>query len=247
MYTNFAKVYDELMKDVDYRSWANYYISIMNSINPNAKNILECACGTANLSCYFANKYNLTACDLSGDMLNIAKLKARQMQLYIKFIHSDMCDVKLNNRQDFVLATCDGVNYLLTKEKALSFFINANRNLNLGGALIFDISSQYKLYQLLPSQPWVNFDEDLCYMWQNFVEKNKTHMDLSIFVKKSNMYYRIDETQVQTCFSIETYKRLLKYAGFTNIKIYGDKTFRLPRTKEERWHFVAIKEKEYNN
>ena len=241
MYTDFASIYDRLMSDVDYKSWAEYYLSLIETINPDATDVVECACGTGNLSLYFANKFNLIACDISEDMLSLALQKADDWHKDICFVQQDMCKLSLPYKQDIVICTCDGVNYLINKRQAKSFFKSANKALKIGGGIIFDVSSQYKLYKLLPEKPLVNFDEEISYIWQNYVERQKLYMDLSFFVKDNGVYNRIDEQQTQVCFSKNEYKEMLKSCGFGKIKIFGDRTYSQPSSKELRWHFLATK------
>ncbi|NMD37921.1 MAG: class I SAM-dependent methyltransferase [Christensenellaceae bacterium] len=245
MYTDFASVYDSLMQDVDYEAWSNYYISIMDGINKNAKTIVECACGTGNLSLYFAQRYELIALDSSTQMLDIASRKAREQALDIRFVKQKMQNLSLHKPVDFVLATCDGVNYITNKDDAISFFKRAFNSLKAGGALIFDVSSKYKLSTILPSQLWFEDREDISYFWINEYDKkeNLLHLNLSIFVKqKLDLYKRIDEYQKQKAFDIDEYKQMLNVSGFSKVNIYGDKNFNYPKDNEERLHIIAIRE-----
>lgn len=238
MYTEFAEVYDLLMKDVDYESWANYYISLIKKYNENATNIVECACGTGSLTKYFANEYNVIGVDISTQMLNIAKNKCQAT-----FVVQDMKNLELHKPVDCVLATCDGVNYLHTKKELNMFFKSANKALKTNGLLIFDVSSKFKLKEYLPKQIWTLNDDKISYIWENTYQNNKLFMDLSIFLRQeNNMYIKINEEQVQKCFEITEYSELLKNNGFKNIKIFGDKTYKSPSKTELRWHILAIKE-----
>ena len=67
------------------------------------------------------------------------------------FVQQDMRALNLHRPMDAVLATCDGVNYLLTEEDLLSFFRAAHRAIKPGGALIIDVSTPYKLQHVLCS------------------------------------------------------------------------------------------------
>ncbi len=244
MYTDFARVYDSLMQDVDYKAWSNYYMALIEGINKNPKTIVECACGTGNLSLYFAQKYDVIALDSSAQMLDIAGQKAREQALDIKFVKQKMQNLSLHKPVDFVLATCDGVNYLTNKADVISFFKNAYNALKTGGALIFDISSKYKLSKVLPSQLWFEDRDDISYFWQNEYDNNENilHLNLSIFVKQGdNLYARLDEYQKQKAFDINEYTQMLENAGFSQISVYGDKNFNYPKDNEERLHIVAIR------
>lgn len=49
MYEAFAEVYDELMNDIDYEGWADYYVRLLSIYGIRSGKICECACGTGDL------------------------------------------------------------------------------------------------------------------------------------------------------------------------------------------------------
>ena len=53
-YNRFAYLYDELMSDFDYENWYRYIKGIFARYDKSPREILEMACGTGNLSYYFA-------------------------------------------------------------------------------------------------------------------------------------------------------------------------------------------------
>ena len=115
MYTGFAEVYDTLMNDVHYGAWADMYARMMTAygIPRNAK-VCECACGTGSLTLPLQQLgYEMMGIDLSQEMLWQAAQKARKAGFGIPFIRQDMRQLRLHRPVDAVLATCDGVNYLL--------------------------------------------------------------------------------------------------------------------------------------
>ena len=150
MYQAFAELYDELMNDVDYESWADYYTRLLSVYGIHDGKICECACGTGSLTIpLYRRGFQLTGVDLSQEMLWQAAQKSRKQGIAIPFVRQDMRALNLHRPMDAVLATCDGVNYLLTEEDLLSFFRAAYRAVRPGGALIFDVSTPYKLKQVL--------------------------------------------------------------------------------------------------
>jgi len=124
MYTGFAEVYDTLMNDVHYGAWADMYARMMTAygIPRNAK-VCECACGTGSLTLPLQQLgYEMMGIDLSQEMLWQAAQKARKAGFGIPFIRQDMRQLRLHRPVDAVLATCDGVNYLLQDVDAAAFF-----------------------------------------------------------------------------------------------------------------------------
>ena len=49
-YTVLADIYDRVMSDVDYETWADYIDEIILEHRPEAENLLELACGTGTIA-----------------------------------------------------------------------------------------------------------------------------------------------------------------------------------------------------
>ena len=153
MYTGFAEVYDELMADVKYAEWADFYATMMAAYGIRSGRVCECACGTGGLTIPLAKRgFTMTGVDLSQEMLWQAAQKAREAGVAVPFVRQDMRKLHLHRPMDAILATCDGVNYLLTDEDLLDFFRAAYASLRPGGGLFFDISTPYKLRNNLGNQ-----------------------------------------------------------------------------------------------
>lgn len=248
MYTAFAAVYDRLMRDVDYEQWARHYARLLAGAHIQQGNVCECACGTGSLTLVLHKLgYRMTGVDLSRDMLSQAAQKARAAGQNIPFVRQDMCRLQLHRRQDAILATCDGVNYLTTPERVRRFFRTAYAQLMPGGALIFDVSTPAKLSGTLGNHTLGCQDEDISYIWQNAYHPRTRTVDmrLSIFTRgEDGRYQRFEETQTQRAHTIEELKKYLDEAGFDSIRIYGGTAMRAPRDGDERWHVRAIRPKE---
>lgn len=244
MYTGFAEVYDALMSDVNYERWADLYAALMNAYGIRGGKVCECACGTGNLTLPLARRgFTMTGIDLSQDMLWIASQKARSAGLMIPFVRQDMRQLHLHRPMDAILATCDGVNYLLSDEDAEAFFQAARRALRPGGGLFFDVSTPYKLSNVLGDRLICEDREDVTYLWQNRYSERTglVEMHLCIFVKQEDgSYRRIDEEQKQRAHTIESLTRLLHQAGFDQVLVYGNSGLEPPRDREQRWHFAAL-------
>lgn len=243
MYTDFAEIYDELMSNVDYESWADYYASLMAAFGIREGKICECACGTGNLTIPLMQRgYQVTGVDMSQDMLWRASQKARKAGVGIPFVQQDMRKLRLHRKMDAVLATCDGVNYLMTDEDLLAFFTSAYNALRDGGALFFDISTPYKLSNILGNQIICEDTDEITYFWQNSYSENTKIVDMHLcfFVKQEDgTYKRIDEEQKQKAHTIEKLTELLTRAGFSRVMAYGNNVMEGARENEHRWHIAA--------
>lgn len=245
MYTSFAEVYDQLMDDVNYERWADLYREILMAYGVHGGKVCECACGTGGLTVPLQRRgYQMTGVDLSQEMLWIAAQKARKQGMGIPFVQQDMRKLHLHRQMDAVLATCDGVNYLLADEDAAAFFTAAWNALRPGGALVFDVSTPWKLENMLGSQIICEDRPQVTYMWQNRYDAARQLLDmhLCIFIRqKDGTYRRIDEEQRQRAHTIEGLTALLRGVGYTNVHVFGNSRMESPREGEQRWHIAAMK------
>jgi len=245
MYQAFAELYDELMNDVDYESWADYYTRLLSIYGIRSGKICECACGTGSLTLpLYRRGFQMTGVDLSQEMLWQAAQKARKQGIAIPYVRQDMRALNMHRPMDAVLATCDGVNYLTTEEDLLSFFRAAYRTVRPGGALIFDVSTPYKLQHVLCSGLLGEDREDITYLWQNtWHEKRQiVELDLTFFVKDTDgRYRRIDERQHQRAWDQKTLKETLWHAGFRAVSLYGDYSLEAAGEQNQRWHIAATR------
>jgi ubiquinone/menaquinone biosynthesis C-methylase UbiE len=245
LYTAFASVYDRLMADVDYPAWASFYQGLLSLYGLHSGKVCECACGTGGLTIPLsAMGYQMTGVDVSEEMLFEASQKARRAGAMIPFVRQDMRALRLHRTMDGVLCTCDGVNYLPSAQDVLTFFFAAYAVLRPGGAIIFDVSTPYKLKHILGNSFIGDETADTAYLWKNAYDPQtlSVRMELSVFVRQEQeTYQRMSEQQTQYAYPLETLGELLAGAGFTDIRIFGDRTFAQPKPTEQRWHIAVRK------
>lgn len=251
MYTAFAQVYDALMADVNYPAWADFYRQMMAQHGIREGRVAECACGTGGLTLpLYRMGFGITGIDISPDMLWQAAQKARREGAAIPFVRQDMCSLKLHRAMDAVLCTCDGVNYLTTPRQVQDFFQAAYAALRPGGGLFFDVSTPYKLQNVLGNRLLGDDLESITYIWRNHYSARTgiVDMELSIFIKQEDgLYRRLEEIQRQRAHERGELTDWLGQAGFSNICFYGDCVMTRPGEKEQRWHIAALKRPGLNN
>lgn len=243
MYQDFAEIYDRLMDNVEYGRWAEYYVRLLSIYGVREGRVCECACGTGNLTIPLQRSgFQMTGVDLSQEMLWQAAQKARKQGMAIPFVKQDMKALNLHRPMDAVLATCDGVNYLITDEDLKSFFRAAWRAIRPGGALIFDVSTPHKLRDQLGNGLICEDTEDITYFWQNrWHERTRTtEMNLCFFVReKDGKYRRMEERQVQRAWEAQELKNMLLQIGYRGICFYGDGNLNNAKETDSRWHICA--------
>lgn len=243
MYRDFANLYDELMDDVDYSKWYLYIEDIFKKFEKKPENVLEMACGTGNLSYFFAkNGYDLTCFDLSLEMLSIADRKLNSFK-NVRLLNQNMVDFKINEEFDAIVSTCDSINYILDEDDLLNSFKNVKNHLVKKGIFIFDINSYYKLSHIIGYNTFVEEKEGLYYIWRNYFDDkmNIAEFYLTFFIKTdSGQYRRFDEDHLQKAYKQEEIVTLLKKASFNNVHCFDGTTFKQVNDKSERITFVAF-------
>ena len=245
MYGDFARVYDRLMRDVDYAGWAEYYASLLDMSGVPADGLVaECACGTGSLTLPLSVRYRMTGVDISQEMLSVAADKLRAAGRQVPLIRQDMQRLRLHRPQDAVLCTCDGVNYL-TDDKALGHFLAAaHAALKPGGALAFDVSSLHKLRTTLGDNTLTNTEGDVHYIWHNAWDERERLLRMRLYLyarQAGNAWALIEEEQVQRGYDEAALTRALQAAGFDDIRIFGDWHLNAPGPQEPRLHVLARK------
>lgn len=242
-YNEFARVYDELMNDIDYNKWFNYIEDIFKFNNKKPLNILEMACGTGNLTKFLCeNRYDITCFDMSSEMLTIAYEKLRGYK-NVKILNQDMTEFNLNKKFDVVISICDSINYITNDDDLTSVFNNVYNHLNDDGIFIFDINSYFKLSQVIGNNTFIHDEEDIFYTWQNYFDEDEkiSEFYLTFFIKENENYSRIEEEHFERAYKIDEIIEKLNEAGFKNINYYNAFTFDEPNDKSERINFVVKK------
>ncbi len=233
MYGDFAGMYDPLMKDVDYDGWAKYLLKLMGG---SGLRVADCACGTGEITLRLAGAgHTLTGIDISEDMLRIASEKARRVALRIPFVRQDMRRLELHRPQDAIVCACDGVNYLTSMKEVSDFFAAASAALKPDGLLLFDVSSRYKLENVLGCNTFAEDTEGGAYIWKNNYdpESRLIEMSLTFFERQGALYRRFEERHIQRAHDVDELTEALRAAGFEPAA-YDFETEKPPRTQSER-------------
>ncbi|MDD7183277.1 class I SAM-dependent DNA methyltransferase [Peptostreptococcus porci] len=251
-YENFAYIYDDLMDDVDYEMWVNHIEKIIKKSGSSVKNILELACGTGNITIPLARKgYDIAGVDISYSMLDVALSKSEEMGIPLVLLEQDIVELDFDLYDlDCVLCACDGFNYITEIDDLKKVFAKVYELLKKEGVFIFDISSYYKIKNILGNNFMGESRENLSYMWTNYFdeETNLIDMELDFFVKveveddeEDNLYERYREVHHQRAYEESELRTLLKEVGFIDVEVFGDFNLKKSEESSQRLFFMAKK------
>ncbi|MDR1906350.1 MAG: class I SAM-dependent methyltransferase, partial [Clostridiales bacterium] len=240
-YSALYRYYDFLMKDYDYDG---IFAFLTLCFDKNMKKGFEFACGTGKMTDKLAEAgFEMTASDISEEMLNIAVERASARGQKTIFLRQDINRPELNKKYDFIVSFTDGVNYISSQKKFNRFLNIANESLNGGGRLIFDMSSYYKAENKLSEKMYFEDGENLTFFWQNgklSKKSGKINMRLTFFEEKNGVYHRYDESNAQYFYKNRNVEKLLADNGF-EAELYDARTLKRAGLKSERVLVSAIK------
>ncbi|MFA9398310.1 MAG: class I SAM-dependent methyltransferase [Clostridiaceae bacterium] len=236
-YNDFAFIYDKLItKDINYKDWSKYIISICKNRNIEYNEYLDLACGTGNMTCEIEKYFNQTyAVDLSSDMLTLAKNKLSNKT---KLICQDISDINLNKKFNLITCCLDSMNYLTEKTDLEKFFCNVNMHLEQEGIFIFDVNSYYKLSYILGNNIYNYDNEDVYYIWENNFEDDLLNMYLTFFIKDEDKYIRFDEEHLERAYTEEYLDELIDSSGFEILEKHDGYSENIISEKTERIVYV---------
>lgn len=250
-YSGFAHAYDFLMKDVDYKKWAINIDKIYKNLGFKPSSVLELGCGTGNITVeLFKAGYNIIGSDISEDMLMIAQEKAYESNHMINFILQDMREINYRKKVSSVISICDGINYITDENDLKKVFASVWNVLENDGIFIFDISSYYKLKNVLGCNTFAESYEEASYIWENYFDEEKgiLDFDLTVFIREDEedfdedypLYIRHFEQHKQKAHKLEDLKASFE-EYFELISVYDGETFSELMDDSQRMLFVCKK------
>ncbi|QOY36214.1 class I SAM-dependent DNA methyltransferase [Anaerobacillus isosaccharinicus] len=244
-YGKFAYLYDELMTDAPYEQWVSFVLDIMKNTGNYHRQILDVGCGTGNIAIPLSKHgLQVTAVDLSEEMLFVAKEKSDAAKAEVQFFQQDMRELEGLGEFDVVISLCDCINYLNNEQEINVTFQRISHHLKKNGLFIFDVHSIHKVEAIFTGHTFAHNGQEISYIWECFAgeEEYSVDHDLSFFVEnEEGMYERYDEFHKQRTYTIETYEKALKNSGFEVISITGDFSLETLEENAERWFFVTKK------
>lgn len=229
--------FEYLNRDCGYEEWSQYLIERLKSLNAGLKGVdIGCGNGYFTRALYKAG-YDVCGVDISPQMLSVARQKAAREGVRSEFFLGDITKLKLNGKVDFAVAVNDCLNYV-PPQKLKTAFTRVYSALNRGGAFLFDVSSEYKIRNIIGENVFCEDGEDISYIWFNRQTEDGVVMELTFFARGADgRYDRFEERHVQYAHGEDSIIAALKAAGFSRISTEGH----LGGDKRERINFTAVK------
>ena len=243
-YSEFADVYDILMKDAEYKKRTAYLWKLFKTHGKTPKLLLDLACGTGEFSNAFAKKgIEVIGVDMSEDMLSVAREKTANNGLDILYLCQKAEELDLYGTVDGAICCLDSLNHItdiknLTKAiKKVSLFLEEGR------LFIFDLNTEYKHRNILGNNTFVMHEEDIYCVWQNRFDEKRlvTQITLDFFNFNGENYIRSSETFKERAYTKEQIEEILNKAGLEIQAVYDDLSMCAPKEDSQRIIYVTKK------
>ena len=244
-YHALASSYDRLTSDVDYAATVDFYYEILKKEGLCPRNAVDLACGTGSVALLLAEKgLDVTAVDMSWEMLTQAQQKAMEAELPVRFVCQELQQLHLPVGVDLAVCALDSLDYILDPADCQLAISRVFKALNPGGCFIFDVNTPEKL-RAMDGQILLDEDDDVFCLWRGEFdnETNICSYGMDLFQRSGNVWHRSFEEHREYAYSAQQLTKFLQNAGFTSIRVYGDRVFEAPRPGEQRIYIKARKGK----
>ena len=220
-YSALGGKFEYLNSDCDYEKWSQYLINTLQGLGAGPRGIdIGCGNGYFTRALYRAGK-DMCGIDISPEILTRARELAAAEGVRAEFLLGDITKLKYSGRADFAVAVNDCLNYV-PPQKLHAAFSRVRACLKKGGAFVFDISTAYKLKNVLGDNLFADDGEDITWLWFNKWKGDRVEMDITVFTRQQDgLFSRADERQVQYAHEIPSVKNCLEEAGFKVLRTEG--------------------------
>ncbi len=244
-YKAFAKIYDRVMRDVDYISWTQHVENLCRKHKFDVKKILDLACGSGGHAFHLLRKgYNVVGVDASQDMIDEARRKMDVLDRRFPIFQGKMesfTQEGIDRDFDLVICLYDSLNYVLDEGGVQSCFREVHDHLRPGGAFIMDVTTEYNLLHNFAGYTFAENFDNYSYIWENEynIETKLCSSKVTIFERSGERYEKVIEMHEQRVYPTPVLKEWLRQAGFEVLGTYHNTSEVPARPKAERIHFVA--------
>ncbi|MEE3232598.1 MAG: class I SAM-dependent methyltransferase [Candidatus Latescibacterota bacterium] len=239
-YQSLAPVYDYVMRHVDYDEWAAFLHSIFLRYSPDARHLIDLACGTGNISTELEKiGYQLTGVDASESMISIAQQKTLIDGNNSDFVHRDIRELEGMGYFDGAVCVYDSLNYLLENNDIADTFSQICSILKPGSLFVFDVCTERNsitYFSDLSDEeqgPGFRYKRRSYYNKENRLQYN----EFEIQFDDDETYYH--EEHVQRIYPLETIEKEIATSNFTLLGIFDEFTFNTGSEDSNRVHYVV--------
>lgn len=248
-YKKIAPYFDLLHPSDRPSSWIDFIIwSFGEFARVEVGKVLDCGCGTGAQSVPLIKAgYEVTATDLSPDMLDIARRKFKENVFDVRTEVQDVRSLPFDNEFDAAIFMFSAFNHLLNPEEPLKALNSMKRSVVNGGVVIFDVFNALNIIENYKKTITDHFNVE----GRNIIRHITHKIDsVNCFLTHDEMcmihgddffdsYSAVTELRIFTRMELDA---LIRQAGFSDVRFFRSFTDRGGETGNTiRLIYVCIK------
>jgi ubiquinone/menaquinone biosynthesis C-methylase UbiE len=235
-----APYYDELMRPVPYRMWVSYYLLLLAHQQYTPKTMLDVCCGTGTMCELMTREgFQLSGFDISPQMIEVARRKAAEKDMDIRYEVFDAADANMGETYDAAFSFFDSLNNILDPQRLQMSFDRVFEHLKPGGSFIFDLNTAYAFEQRMFDQSNLRPNAKLRYKWVGEWDPETRIITVDMQFWRRGEEFR--EVHTQRAYSEDEVRAMLAKSGFEEVRAFHSYTLNPPRYTSDRFHFTALK------
>ncbi|MBL7716430.1 MAG: class I SAM-dependent methyltransferase [Bdellovibrionales bacterium] len=218
-------LYDEIYTRMkNYREEAEKVQTWIQKFKPDAKTLLDVACGTAEHARFLKAQYKIDGLDISKNFVEAAIKKNPEC----RYFHGDMIDFKLDDRYDVIICLFSSIGYVVTEARLRQTIRNFASHLNPGGILL--VEPWFSPDRWKPGAPFmVNVNEPLLKVARMNIttttDDGASYMKMHYLVGTPKGVQHFTEEHTLGLFTVDQMKSAFEAAGlqvqFDEAGIFG--------------------------
>lgn len=223
-YEEMADVYDVFTRAYDYDRFLSVVEDVALQHGLAGTSLFDVGCGTGKSFVPLLERgYDVTACDLSPEMVRRAREKSSGAA---RVVVADMRDLPELGPFDLVTCLDDSMNYLLTDGDLAQALEGIARVTRAGGLLVFDVNS-LRTYRSIFSQTFASDQEGVFFCWRGDTDSDmppggRAAATLEAFVPgAAGDWSRRCMRHMQRHHTRELLTQLCEAAGLEVVAVYG--------------------------
>lgn len=218
MFNKSARFYDAIYHFKDYKAAAETLELTIKRFAPNAKTLLDTACGTGKHIQHLKDSYDCEGLDLNDELLEIARERCPG----VRFVCADMTDFRTGRSYDVVTCLFSSIAYVRTRENLFNAVKTMSEHLNPGGLLIIEpwFSKENFWVDHVTANHYDSKELKITWMYTSKIEYGFSVLDIHYLTGTPHEVTHFTEKHVLGLFSDEEYRQAFEEAG---LEVYYDK------------------------
>jgi len=243
---DFAEVYSKFGYSEFSARVAELLPKVLARLHAKPRKILDMTCGEGTFAVAMAKKgYRMSGVDRSAGMLTLARRRAREAHVKVRFIKKDVRSLRFREEFDLVTSWYDSLNYLLRSNELTRAFAGAFAALRPGGVFLFDMNTPGtvpKGWQRHPSFVEVDTRDAFVIHRSTWNARSQVAtLKVTCFVRRDGRWSRIDELHRERAYPLPAIRASLRRAGFAEVACWGSIQHMTPPRRGGRKYWIAAR------